>query len=183
VRDYGPRTTDLALALLEVLEYLHERRPPVFHRDIKPSNIVLRPSGAALVDFGGVGQGGPAVQGGSTVSGTFGYMAPEQLLGQVSPASDLYFLGATLLHVLTGREPTEFSFEAGASACRRRSTSARPCAGPSTPCWPRRPAIGPRRRERRGGCCCWARGNRGPWRRRANRARRPGWPGARPGRG
>jgi serine/threonine protein kinase len=107
-------TTDLALALLEVLEYLHARRPPVFHRDIKPSNIVLRPSGApVLVDFGGVGQGGRPVQGGSTVSGTFGYMPPEQLLGQVSPASDLYALGATLLHLLTGREPTEFSFDAG----------------------------------------------------------------------
>ncbi len=107
-------TTDLALALLEVLEYLHERRPPVFHRDIKPSNIVLRPSGApALVDFGGVGQGGRPIQGGSTVSGTFGYMPPEQLLGQVSPASDLYALGVTLLHLLTGREPTELSFETG----------------------------------------------------------------------
>ena len=95
-------TTDLALALLDVLEYLHERRPPVFHRDIKPSNIVLRPSGApVLVDFGGVGQGGRPVQGGSTVSGTFGYMPPEQLLGQVSPASDLYALGATLLHLLS----------------------------------------------------------------------------------
>jgi hypothetical protein len=106
--------TELALALLEVLEYLHERRPPVFHRDIKPSNIVLRPTGApVLVDFGGVCHGWRPAQGGSTVSGTFGYMPAEQLLGQVSPGSDLYALGATLLHLLTGREPTEFSFEAG----------------------------------------------------------------------
>jgi serine/threonine protein kinase len=106
--------TELALALLEVLEYLHGRLPPVFHRDIKPSNIVLRPSGVpVLVDFGGVCQGWRPPQGGSTVTGTFGYMPPEQLLGQVSPASDLYALGATLLHLVTGREPTEFSYDSG----------------------------------------------------------------------
>jgi hypothetical protein len=105
---------ELALGLLEVLEYIHGRAPPVFHRDIKPSNVVLRGSGApVLVDFGGVCQGLRPPQGGSTVTGTFGYMPPEQLLGQVSPASDLYALGATLLHVLTGRAPETFSLDSG----------------------------------------------------------------------
>jgi hypothetical protein len=105
---------ELALALLEVLDYLHGRLPPVFHRDIKPSNVVLRSSGSpVLVDFGGVCQGLRPPQGGSTVTGTFGYMPPEQLLGQVSPASDLYALGATLLHVLTGRPPEAFSYDSG----------------------------------------------------------------------
>jgi Protein kinase domain len=88
--------------------------PPVFHRDIKPTNIVRRAGGApVLVDFGAVCHGWRPAQGGSTVTGTFGYMPPEQLLGQVSAASDLYALGATLLHLATGREPTEFSFDAG----------------------------------------------------------------------
>ena len=105
---------ELTLALLEVLEYLHGRRPPIFHRDIKPSNIVLRSSGTpVLVDFGGVCDGWRPALGGSTVTGTYGYMPPEQLVGQVSPASDLYALGATLLHLLSGREPAEFSMDAG----------------------------------------------------------------------
>jgi hypothetical protein len=106
--------TELTLSLLEVLEYLHAQVPPVFHRDIKPSNVVRRPSGApVLVDFGGVCQGWRPPQGGSTVTGTFGYMPPEQLLGQVSTASDLYALGATLLHLASGRAPTELSYDAG----------------------------------------------------------------------
>ena len=105
----------LTLGVLDVLEYLHGRSPPVYHRDIKPSNIVVRPTGApVLVDFGSVTHGWrPAGAAGSTVTGTFGYMPPEQLLGQVGPTSDLYALGATLLHLLSGRSPTDFSFDSG----------------------------------------------------------------------
>lgn len=106
---------ELAEKLLSVLDYLHDRAPPVLHRDIKPSNVLLRPDGSvALVDFGGVllGWHTPGAEG-ATVVGTFGYMPPEQLLGQAGPASDLYAVGATLLHALTGRPPTEFSFETG----------------------------------------------------------------------
>jgi hypothetical protein len=106
---------DIALGVLDILEYLHGRMPPLYHRDIKPSNIVLRQSGApVLVDFGGVCHGWrPEQSGGSTVTGTFGYMPPEQLMGRVSPQSDLYALGATLLYAVTGREPTDFDFDGG----------------------------------------------------------------------
>jgi len=106
---------DIVLGVLDILDYLHGRMPPVYHRDIKPSNIVLRPSGApVLVDFGGVCHGWrPEQTGGSTVTGTYGYMPPEQLMGRVSPQSDLYALGATMLHVVTGRDPTEFDFDSG----------------------------------------------------------------------
>ncbi len=106
---------DLALSMLDVLEYLHGRAPPVLHRDIKPSNILLRPDGkAALIDFGGVCVGWrPPGLAGTTVVGTFGYMPPEQLVGQSGPTSDLYALGATLLHVVTGRAPSDFSFDSG----------------------------------------------------------------------
>ncbi len=101
----------LALGLLDILEYLHARVPPVLHRDIKPANVILRPDGApALVDFGAVRTVFRAAgEGGSTVVGTFGYMPFEQYMGQASPASDLYALGATLLHVITGRGPSEFA--------------------------------------------------------------------------
>jgi len=101
----------LALGLLDILEYLHARVPPVLHRDIKPANVILRPDGApALVDFGAVRTVFRAAgEGGSTVVGTFGYMPFEQYMGQASPASDLYAVGATLLHVITGRGPSEFA--------------------------------------------------------------------------
>jgi serine/threonine protein kinase len=98
----------LFLELLDVLEYLHGRAPPVLHRDIKPANIIVRPDGRpALVDFGSV-RSVLAPDGGSTVVGTYGYMPFEQYMGQASPASDLYALGATFLHLLTGRPPRDF---------------------------------------------------------------------------
>jgi hypothetical protein len=94
----------------EVLDYLHTRSPPVIHRDVKPGNVIRRPAdddGPArhmLVDFGSVRDTlKPA--GGSTVVGTFGYMAPEQLQGRALPATDVYAVGATALRMLTGIEP------------------------------------------------------------------------------
>jgi serine/threonine protein kinase len=105
----------LFVELLGVLEYLHSRVPPVLHRDIKPANLILRPDGSiALVDFGAVRNVFRAPdEDGSTVVGTHGYMPYEQYMGQASPASDLYALGATLLHLITGRAPPEFMSTAG----------------------------------------------------------------------
>ncbi|MDX9723571.1 MAG: serine/threonine-protein kinase, partial [Myxococcota bacterium] len=116
----GPRFAEaeliqLCLGILEILDYLHSSSPPVFHRDIKPSNIIVRPMGSpVLIDFGSVCDGWrPADEQGSTIVGTHGFMPPEQYLGQVSAASDLYALGATLLNLVSGRAPREFSFESG----------------------------------------------------------------------
>ncbi len=87
------------------LGYLHGRAPPVIHRDIKPGNVIRRPDGSfALIDFGSV-RDRMKPEGGSTVVGTFGYMAPEQFQGRAMPCSDVYALGATALSLLTGREP------------------------------------------------------------------------------
>ncbi|HEU0299812.1 MAG TPA: serine/threonine-protein kinase [Longimicrobium sp.] len=105
----------LFLEMLGILDYLHGRVPPILHRDIKPANVIVRPDGQpALVDFGSVRRVFlDADEAGSTVAGTYGYMPYEQHLGQATPASDLYALGATFLHLLTGRPPRDFMGDDG----------------------------------------------------------------------
>ena len=98
---------DVLIRCLEIVDYLHTRTPPIVHRDIKPSNIVRAPDGrCALVDFGGV-LDAAREKGGSTMVGTFGYMAPEQLHGQAVPATDIYALGATMVALAGGIEPED----------------------------------------------------------------------------
>lgn len=96
----------LALKVLDILHYLHTLSPPVIHRDLKPSNLVRNGEQLFLIDFGAV-QEMLRPEGSSTIVGTFGYMAPEQFTGRAVPATDLYSLGATLVHILAGRPPAE----------------------------------------------------------------------------
>jgi serine/threonine protein kinase len=98
----------IAREVLEILIYLHELSPPVLHRDIKPSNLILGNDGKIyLVDFGAVQDRATAEGVTFTVVGTSGYAPPEQLWGRAVAASDLYALGATLIHLLTGTAPTD----------------------------------------------------------------------------
>ncbi|GMH36972.1 hypothetical protein BSKO_04845 [Bryopsis sp. KO-2023] len=106
----------IAVELLGILDYLSNLRPPVVHRDVKPENIVLEGGKTGgrvyLVDFGGVqGMVQDTFALGSTIVGTYGYMAPEQFRGDAQPASDLYSFGATLLYLLSGRAPNTFRQE------------------------------------------------------------------------
>jgi tetratricopeptide (TPR) repeat protein len=100
---------DLASQLLEVLAHLHQRS--VIHRDLKPSNILLQDDGRVrLADLGLARplEGAIDVTRTEQAVGTPAYMSPEQLRGEaLSPASDLYGLGATLFHALTGVPPYE----------------------------------------------------------------------------
>ncbi len=99
---------DVLVRGLEILDYLATRSPPVVHRDIKPSNLVRDADGTlALVDFGGVADAKAGEGAGSTLVGTYGYMAPEQLHGQATPATDLYALGATIVSLAGGIEPED----------------------------------------------------------------------------
>jgi serine/threonine protein kinase len=96
----------IARQILKILIELHGLSPPVLHRDIKPSNLILNEIGTVyLIDFGAV-QDRVAKEGATfTVVGTYGYAPLEQLGGRATPASDLYALGATLIHLLTGVAP------------------------------------------------------------------------------
>ncbi len=101
-------------SLLETLRYLHGLHPPVIHRDINPKNIILTADNKPyLVDFGAVGlvKNTVAAARSDTFVGTIGYIAPEQLYGKASPASDLYSLGVTMLFLLTGNEPFQFELK------------------------------------------------------------------------
>lgn len=94
----------IAIALLEILVYLQNRIPPVIHRDIKPENILVDDElKVYLVDFGFARIGDGEVAASSLVKGTLGFMPPEQLFNrQLTEASDLYGVGATLVCLLTG---------------------------------------------------------------------------------
>lgn len=101
----------IAVAVLKILIYLHKLSPPVLHRDIKPSNLLFDESKIKnqiyLVDFGAV-QDRAATEGATfTVVGTYGYAPLEQFGGRATPASDLYALGATLIHLATGIPPAD----------------------------------------------------------------------------
>lgn len=104
--DLEVKTWQLLRDLLPVLQYIHDRK--TIHRDIKPANIIQRRSDGKfiLIDFG-VSRllTNTALMGGATVVGTPGFMAPEQMYGKVLPASDLYSLGVTCIHLLTAVEP------------------------------------------------------------------------------
>jgi serine/threonine protein kinase len=98
-------------SLLQTVSYIHSLLPPIIHRDINPKNIILDKGGRVyLVDFGAVADPGKK-ESGSTVVGTIGYMPPEQLYGRVTRASDIYALAATIIFMLTGKEPSEFELK------------------------------------------------------------------------
>ncbi len=98
---------DIARQVLTVLSYLQALSPMIVHRDIKPANLIRREDGTVLlVDFGAAYDQGATV--GSTAIGTFGYMPLEQMAGQIDATTDPYALGASLLHLLTRREPWSF---------------------------------------------------------------------------
>lgn len=98
----------IAEEVLLILMHLHRLSPPILHRDIKPSNLIWgQDDHLYLVDFGAV-QDRMGSEGATfTVVGTYGYAPVEQFGGRTVPASDLYALGATLIHLLTGISPAD----------------------------------------------------------------------------
>ncbi|MDR2665409.1 MAG: serine/threonine protein kinase [Oscillospiraceae bacterium] len=100
--------------LCDVLGYLHSRTPAIIYRDMKPSNIMLRPDGnVTLIDFGTAREFKSSRPFDTMCLGTAGYAAPEQFggYGQSDPRTDIYCLGATMHHLLTGTDPSKPPFE------------------------------------------------------------------------
>ena len=103
-----PELKKIAKEILQILIYLHQLNPAVLHRDIKPSNLIQgEDKQIYLVDFGAVQDRMAVTRLTFTVVGTVGYTPMEQFWGRAVPASDLYGLGATLIHLLTGVAPAE----------------------------------------------------------------------------
>ena len=101
---------DWAKQLSRVLSYLHNQKPAIIYRDMKPANVMLKPDGQLkLIDFGIAREFKEEKLGDTINLGTRGYAAPEQFgkHGQTDARTDIYCLGMTLYHLITGRSPAE----------------------------------------------------------------------------
>lgn len=114
----GPLDEETALEigcqLADVLQYMHSRPKPVIYRDMKPANVIMKPDGRLmLIDFGTAREYKETAMGDTACLGTVGYAAPEQFggMGQTDARTDIYCLGATLYHLVTGCNPCKPPYE------------------------------------------------------------------------
>ena len=95
-----------AMQIADALSYLHAQKPPIIYRDMKPANVMLKPEGnIKIIDFGIAREYKEQNLADTTVLGTKGYAPPEQYSGQTDPRSDIFALGMTMHHLLTGVDP------------------------------------------------------------------------------
>ena len=118
LEEYGAQSqenvVEWAKQLCDVLGYLHSRKPPIIYRDMKPANVMLKPDGSiTLIDFGTAREYKSKNIADTTCLGTIGYAAPEQFggMGHTDARTDIYCLGATLYHLVTGMNPCEPPYE------------------------------------------------------------------------
>lgn len=109
--EYGAQSQDLVIdwakQICEALGYLHSQKPPIIYRDMKPANVMLKPEGnIKIIDFGIAREYKEGNLADTTVLGTKGYASPEHYGGrQTDERSDIYTLGMTMHHLLTGVDP------------------------------------------------------------------------------
>lgn len=118
LEEYGAQPQEYVIEwakqLCDVLGYLHSRTPAIIYRDMKPANVMLKPDGnVMLIDFGTAREFKEKNLADTTCLGTVGYAAPEQFggMGQTDARTDIYCLGATLYHLVTGMNPCEPPYE------------------------------------------------------------------------
>ena len=110
LNESGPQPEEKVVAwakqLCDALGYLHSQKPPIIYRDMKPANVMLKPEGnIKIIDFGIAREYKEQKLADTTVLGTKGYAPPEQYSGQTDPRSDIFALGMTMHHLLTGIDP------------------------------------------------------------------------------
>ena len=115
---------NISIQICGILEYLHGQENPIIHRDLKPSNFLLEENTGRviLIDFGIARRFDKDKTG--TLIGTPGYMAPEQYTGKVDIRCDIFSLGATIHHLLTGEDPADrasFDFAPAKDICQNVS--------------------------------------------------------------
>lgn len=110
LNEYGAQSEELVIGwakqLCDALSYLHSQKPSIIYRDMKPANVMLKPEGnIKIIDFGIAREYKEQNLADTTVLGTKGYAPPEQYSGQTDPRSDIFALGMTMHHLLTGIDP------------------------------------------------------------------------------
>ena len=106
------RVLDWGMQICEVFDYLHNQPVPIIYRDMKPANVILQPNGQLMmIDFGTARTQklGVAMAADTLCLGTAGFAAPEQFggIGQSTPKTDIFCLGATLYNMITGHSPCD----------------------------------------------------------------------------
>lgn len=110
LNEYGAQSEERVIGwakqLCDALGYLHSQKPPIIYRDMKPANVMLKPEGnIKIIDFGIAREYKEQNLADTTVLGTKGYAPPEQYSGQTDARSDIFALGMTMHHLLTGIDP------------------------------------------------------------------------------
>ena len=110
LNEYGAQSEEMVIGwakqLCDALGYLHSQKPPIIYRDMKPANVMLKPEGnIKIIDFGIAREYKEQNLADTTVLGTKGYAPPEQYSGQTDARSDIFALGMTMHHLLTGIDP------------------------------------------------------------------------------
>lgn len=114
LEEHGAQSEDnvihWAMQICDALNYLHSQKPhPIIYRDMKPANLMLKPEGEygiiKIIDFGIAREFKDKNLADTTVLGTRGYASPEHYAGHTDVRSDIFSLGMTMHHLLTGVDP------------------------------------------------------------------------------
>lgn len=116
VRIRGPqpqeKVINWGIQICDALRYMHTKQPPIIYRDMKPANVMLKPDGQLkVIDFGIAKIFNEDDIEDDRNLGTKGYAAPEQFGGLTDKRTDIYCLGVTLYHLVTGKNPCDPPYE------------------------------------------------------------------------